>query len=372
MESLALKFRPKHFDDLAGQNAVQVILRQMVQTGKVPHALLFTGTRGTGKTTTARILAAALNCDTPPGPCGHCVSCKSVFDGSSLDVLEIDAASNGLVDNIRELCQQVLYQVGGNYRVIIYDEAHSTSTAGFNALLKTLEEPPPNTIWILCTTEPRRIPDTVASRCMPFEFRRLTVADIVGRLTQIAALEQLDVEPALLHLIAERAAGAMRDAVMSLDQVTRVGIRTAEAYTYLMGDLDTGPVLLAAIASGNQAVSFAVLRDQLTQTGDTTTIAAGLTATLADLLVLGAGGAVTATGAALSARQELGTRIDQQTCVAAMRMLWDLKTKTRVGDDSGLDLIVALLTDLFAARAPVPPPAPPTKLNLNQMRNFPR
>lgn len=371
MESLALKFRPKSFDDLAGQNAVQVILRQMVQTGKVPHALLFDGTRGTGKTTTARILAAALNCDTPPGPCGHCVSCKSVFDGASLDVLEIDAASNGLVDNIRELRQQVMYRVGGNYRVVILDEAHSMSTAAFNALLKTLEEPPPFTVFILCTTEPRRIPDTVMSRCMPFTFRRLAVADIVGRLTQIAAAEQLDTEPALLQLIAERAAGAMRDAVMSLDQMARVGIRTAEAYTYLMGDLDTGPVLLTAITTGNHATSFAVLRDQLTQTGDTTTIAAGLTTTLADLLVLGAGGTITATGNALSARQGLGARIDAPTVLAAMRLLWDLKTKTRVGDDSGLDLIVALLTDLFATRAPAPL-APASRLNLNQMRNFPR
>ena len=370
MESLALKYRPRTFDDLVGQRAVQVVLRQMVDKGRVPRAMTFSGGRGTGKTTTLRILAAALNCDTPPGPCGHCVPCKSTFDGTNLNLVEIDAASNGLVDDIRQLRQHALYAVGGGWRVIGLDEAQSISTAGFNALLKMIEEPPPDTVFVLLTTEPGRIPDTVASRCTRFTFRRIAPADITERLTQICTAEGITVEPGLLSLVAERADGALRDAVMLLDQITQVGVNTVEQFVDVMGETDPGPALLGAIRTGNHATAFGALADTLTRTADPATIATALAATLRDVCILHAAGTVNAQGEALSAREQLAAALDTPTAVAGLKLLWDHKTKIRSGDDprTGLDLLVAMLVDALAPARPTAPAASPERrLTLAEM-----
>lgn len=365
MESLAIKYRPKTFEDLYGQRAIQVILRQMVHNRAVPQALLFDGPRGTGKTTSARILAASVNCEATPVPCGHCVSCKSVFDGTSLDLVEIDAASNGLVDDIRALRTQVLYGVGGAHRVIILDEAHSMSTAAFNALLKTLEEPPPNTIFVLLTTEPGRIPDTVLSRSTPFNFTRIAVADIVDRLRFIVQAEQLDIDDDMLHALAERADGGMRDAVMLLDQMARAGIRTTAAYRELTGEHDYGPTLLAHITTGDIAAALMLTTDQLTRTGDAQAIANTLTTTLRDLLVLKAGGSLTKQGDALTARTALAEKVSAPALFGALHTLWDHKTKVRVGDDprTALDLAIVMVTAPFAKTQNPPPPSGPMTLN---------
>ena len=378
MESLALRFRPRTFDDLVGQKAVQVILRQMVLRDAVPAALLFDGSRGTGKTTTARILAAALNCDNEQAtarPCTACVACKSVYDASSLDVQEIDAASNGLVDDIRALRQHLLYRNLGRRRVIILDEAHSMSPAAFNALLKTLEEPPPDTVFILVTTEPGRIPDTTVSRCMPFTFRRLAVPDITARLTHINTVEHLGAEPALLHLIAQRADGAMRDAVMALDQATRVGIHTAAAYADLIGHTDIGAHLLAALRAADTPTAYALLD---AHTGEAHTISAALITTLRDLLILHAGGAPTCAADNLARRRHLAAAIDAGTALACLRVLWDLKTKIRLGEDprASIDLAVAVIGDTLTGgqprtptpvASPAPANPPPARLSLHQM-----
>src|SRR6187397_78319 len=265
---MALKYRPRTFDDLVGQVSVQVILREMVKRDAVPSALLFDGVRGSGKTTSARILAASLNCEADSRPCGVCPSCKSIFDGSSLDVQEIDAASNGLVSDIRALVEQVLYSTGGRYRVVLLDECHSMSREAMNALLKTLEEPPPSTVFVLLTTEPSKILDTIVSRCMKFTFRRISVADIVGRLEWICAQEDLAVEPALIRAIAERADGGMRDAVMTLDQVVRVQVSTADRFDELFGESDFAPALVTAMAAGDKPRAFELLDAQLITTGD--------------------------------------------------------------------------------------------------------
>ncbi len=372
MEQLALKYRPTGFDDLVGQRAVNVVLRAMVDRDRVPTALLFKGCRGTGKTTTARILAAALNCEHPPGPCTACVSCKAVYAGTSVDLVEIDAASNGLVDDIRALRQQVLYGVGGRYRVVVLDEAHSMSGAAFNALLKTLEEPPPGTVFILATTEPGRIMDTVVSRCMPFSFGRIAVADITARLEHICTAESIAVEPALLHRIAERADGSMRDAVMVLDQLTRVDITTLDGFTALVGDADHGLAILEPASRGDIAASFAALTDILTGGADTTAVTAAIADTLRDVLVLRAGGTPTSQGAALDGRRQLADRHDTTVWVTALTVLWDLKTKVRAGDDPRvlLDLTTAMLLERFtkagAGRQP-PAEAPTRKLSLTEM-----
>jgi DNA polymerase-3 subunit gamma/tau len=382
-EQLALKYRPRGFDDLVGQPAVQVILRQMVALGRVPTALLFDGSRGTGKTTTARILAAALNCEQPADPltdpCGSCVSCKATFDGSSLDVIEIDAASNGLVEDIRTLREQVMYRVGGRYRVVILDEAHSMSTAAFNALLKTLEEPPPATVFILLTTTPSKIIETVASRCMPFTFRRLGVGDIAARLGHIAAEEHTTADPTLLHVIAERADGAMRDAIMLFDLVTRVGLRSAADVRDLLGAPDIGPTVLAHLVRGNLAGAYATLDEQINRTGEITAITASLTHALRDILILRSGGDLPHTGDTLTLRRRLADAIEAGTALAALKILWDLKTKVRASSGHGearadLELATALLADVLRPTVPTVPTQPiaPARISLGQMQNLVR
>lgn len=353
-EQLALKFRPTRFEDVVGQRAATILLRAMVEQRRIPTALLFKGCRGTGKTTSARILAAAANCETDPGesgtgdrPCRECVACKAVFDGTSLGLVEIDAASNGLVDDIRALRQQVLYYGGCRCRVVVLDEAHSMSGPAFNALLKTLEEPPPGTVFILATTEPGRIPDTVLSRCMPFPFTRIAVADITERLSQICAAETIPAEPGLLHALAQRADGSMRDAVIALDQLHRAGITTLDGYLTLLGDCDHGPSLLARIADGDITGSYATLGEILHRTGDPNAVTTALEGTLRDLLILHSGGDLDHQGQALTDRQRLAGTLDLGAAFAGLNVLWDLRTKFRSSDDprNGIELAIAILLD---------------------------
>lgn len=367
MDNLALSYRPRRFADLIGQHAAQIVLRQMVKINRVPHALMFDGSRGTGKTTTARILAAALNCDADDRPCGSCVSCKATFDGSSMDVIEIDAASNGLVDDIRALRQQVLYRGTGEHRVIILDEAHSMSHAAFNALLKTLEEPPPRTVFILLTTEPHKIPDTVVSRCMPFTFRRLTVADITARLKVIAAAENYPCDEQLLVLLAERGDGAMRDAIMLFDQVARVGMTTAEQYQRLIGHVDTAASILRPALRHDLAAALTALEVALTRVADPAVIATDLISLLRDVIVLRAGGELSATGVALADRQYFALAMETPTIVTVMRLLWELKTRTRLDDARALlEVAVVMLTEIIS---PAPAPAAAARVTLAQMVN---
>lgn len=333
-DPLALVYRPRTFDDLVGQVSVQVILREMVKRDRVPCALLFDGVRGSGKTTSARILAASLNCDAEKVPCGTCPSCKSIFDGSSLDVQEIDAASNGLVSDIRSLVEQVLYSTGGKCRVLLLDECHSMSREAMNALLKTLEEPPPSTVFVLLTTEPSKILDTIVSRCMKFTFRRIGVGDIVGRLEWICAQEGIEVDADLIRAIAERADGGMRDAVMTLDQVVRVGVSTAEQFNELLGESDFAPDLVTAMVAGDKPRMFELLDAQLITTGDANAVTDGIVMCLRDVVVLKAGGSIVRQGAALDARRLLSSRVDPEKVYAALKVLWQLKTMIRAGGDA--------------------------------------
>lgn len=219
---LARKWRPQTFDDLTGQEAVAHILRNALAHNKVAHAYIFSGPRGVGKTTTARILAKALNCEAgmTPDPCGKCRSCLGVSDSSSIDVTEIDGASNTGVDNIRDLREKIRYAPSaGRYKIYIIDEAHMLSTSAFNALLKTLEEPPPHVIFVLATTEPRKIPATVLSRCQHLTFSRISGHKIKERLKMIAAMEAIKIGASPLEMVARAADGSMRDALTLLDQI---------------------------------------------------------------------------------------------------------------------------------------------------------
>jgi len=218
----ALAWRPQTFDDVIGQDVITKTLQNAIQSDRIHHAYLFAGLRGSGKTSTARILAKALNCEKGPTaePCLACHSCQEIREGTSLDVVEIDAASNNSVDNIRELREWVRYSSArDSYKIYIIDEVHMLSASAFNALLKTLEEPPPNVVFILATTELHKIPATILSRTQQFDFRQIPLHKIEQRLKAIADADQIDIEQEAIALIAQSAGGSMRDALSVFDQV---------------------------------------------------------------------------------------------------------------------------------------------------------
>ena len=219
--------RPEVFSEVIGQDHIVRILKNQIQTGTVSHAYLFCGTRGTGKTTTARILAKAVNCLTEEEkPCGHCANCMAIKDGTFMDVIEIDAASNNGVDNIRELRESVKYPPAvGRKKVYIIDEVHMLSTGAFNALLKTLEEPPENVIFILATTDPQKLPQTILSRCMRLDFKRVPEKVLIDHMGRICAEKGIEITERALRLLAANADGSVRDGLSILDQCLSAGDR---------------------------------------------------------------------------------------------------------------------------------------------------
>lgn len=255
---LARKWRPRNFNELVGQQHVLRALVNALDSGRVHHAFLFTGTRGVGKTTISRILAKSLNCETgmTANPCGQCGACKEIDEGRFVDLIEVDAASRTKVDDTRELLDNVQYTPArGRYKVYLIDEVHMLSTHSFNALLKTLEEPPPHVKFLLATTDPQKLPVTVLSRCLQFNLKRLSPSLILKRLTEIVTAEKIDYEPEALRLVARAAEGSMRDGLSLLDQVIAFGgARLSEADTRAMlGTIERTHVfeLLNALAAND-------------------------------------------------------------------------------------------------------------------------
>jgi DNA polymerase-3 subunit gamma/tau len=244
-QALYRKWRPKTFEDVVGQAHITETLKRQVAEGRLSHAYLFTGTRGTGKTTCAKILAKAVNCEHPVNgnPCNACASCLGIESGGFLDVLELDAASNNGVDQVRALRDEAVYAPANvRKRVYIIDEVHMLSTAAFNALLKILEEPPEHLMFILATTELNKVPATILSRCQRFSFRRITPSDIAARLQYVAAQESIDLRPDGAELLSRLADGALRDALSLLDQCAAAG-----------GAIDARAVLEVLGLAGNHA-----------------------------------------------------------------------------------------------------------------------
>ena len=273
-QALYRKWRPKNFDEVSGQDHITSILKYQCSAGKFSHAYLFCGSRGTGKTSCAKILAKAVNCEHPnaAGPCGVCAACRSIDAGSATDVLEMDAASNNGVDDIRDIRDEVIYAPSElKYRVYIIDEVHMLSTSAFNALLKTLEEPPEHVVFILATTELQKLPATIISRCQRFDFRRIATEDLTARLHHIAGAEGFELDAEAARLIARQAQGGMRDAVSLLELCAGARLPiTPELVTTTIGITGRDGMyrVLCAIESRDYDALFAIVEDMVSSSYD--------------------------------------------------------------------------------------------------------
>lgn len=374
---LALKYRPTSFDQVIGQKSVNVFLSHMTAKNDLPKLMIFDGVHGTGKTSSARIIGAALNCVNPPAPCGTCYSCQDVFDGISMSVTEIDAASHGKVADMENLRQEINYSNGGNGKLIILDEAHAISREGFKSMLKTFEEAQDGIHFILITTEFRKIPETIVSRAMTFSFNRVPLIEIVGRLNFINVQENLNIEQDLITRIADKSNGSVRDAIMLMDKLSRVGITTVSDYVISTGDKDLGPILLESMLSAGPAKAMSVMSSELTESGDAEVVPESLTNLFRDLLMLKSGTSIQRQGSALEVRKNLASKVSNAQIMNALRVLWDLKTKIQHSEAYyEATLALSMVAEVFykeeAKRVEVvrTEPQPSKRLSLAELANI--
>ncbi|GAP15459.1 DNA polymerase III, subunit gamma and tau [Longilinea arvoryzae] len=362
------KWRPQLWDQVVGQEHIVHTLQNAIRGGKVGHAYLFSGPRGTGKTTTARLLAKAVNCladELSDRPCDQCAHCKAVDEGRFLDLIEIDAASNTSVDDIRDLRDKINFAPSqGRYKVYIIDEVHMLSTAAFNALLKTLEEPPAHAIFILATTEVHKIPATVLSRCQRHEFRRIPVHDIVQHLHTIATAENLQVEEEALILIARQSTGAMRDAISLLDQLASTGEKiTLENAQKVLGTATNQVVvdLVGAILASQADRGLDFIHQALDSGTDPRQFARQVVEYLRSLLLVRMGNAdqVDATTEMRAQMAAHASQFDLPTLLQAIKVFNSAANEGRSGWQPSLMLELALTETLAipANAAPVYTPA---------------
>jgi DNA polymerase-3 subunit gamma/tau len=360
-EPLHLKYRPQRFADVVGQGAVVQTLANAIRLGRVAPAYLFCGPRGTGKTSSARILAKSLNCEQgpTPDPCQACSQCRAITAGASLDVLEIDAASNTGVDNIRELIERAQFApVNSRYKVYVIDECHMLSNAAFNALLKTLEEPPPRVVFVLATTDPQRVLPTIVSRCQRFDFRRIPLDDMVAHLGKIAAQEGIPITPEALQLVAQLSQGGLRDAERLLDQLSLLeGSITPEAVWDLVGGIPEQQLLAlmdALLAQDVQAV-LSQTRQLLERGKEPLALLQNLVALYRDLLLVKTAPQqrelVAVTDSTWAALQQRAPRYSVEILLAAQSHLRQCEPQIRQSGQPQLWLEIALV-DLLGQLRP--------------------
>ncbi len=375
MEHVALYrlYRPMNFDDIVEQEHAVAALRQSVILGKIGHAYLFCGTRGTGKTSIAKVFSRAINCLHPVNgnPCNECEICKGVIDGSLLDVIEMDAASNNSVDNIRRICDEVMFMPAkAKYKVYIIDEVHMLSTGAFNALLKTLEEPPAHAVFLLATTEPHRIPATILSRCQRYDFRRISNESIVKRLSFIAAKQNISIEPDALSAIATIGDGALRDSVSLLDQVST----TSGATTITRDDIlrITGIVdeaflnkFATALLEGRAADLLPLCRELAMDGRDLIRFTLDLAQYFRNILVTQISSApqtlIESTSSAIAAMKALGSRTDSTTLLFFISRLSDLTNELKWSPSPRTSFEIMMLRLAARGNKIAPPIVPPLK-----------
>lgn len=351
--ALYRKWRPQRFADVVGQQAIVTALQNQIAAGRIGHAYLFTGTRGTGKTTCAKIFAKAVNClDTSsPDPCGVCAVCKGVDDGSVLDISEIDAASNNSVDDIRDLRDETAYLPAMcKYKVYIIDEVHMLSTSAFNALLKTMEEPPEHVIFILATTEVQKVPATILSRCQRYDFQRITAADIAGRLLYVAGEEKIDLDPNAAELIGRLADGAMRDALSILDTCAGVSNTVDEALVRRMAGVTDRQYLFEisdAIAKGDSVTALQEIAQLRQQSVDMRRLCMELAGHYRNLMLCALpGGEKLLTGTSPEEEAAYAARKDfpQRDAVRAINAFGSALEKMARGTDQRIELELAVFS----------------------------
>lgn len=372
--ALYRKWRPQRFADVVGQQAIVTALQNQIAAGRIGHAYLFTGTRGTGKTTCAKIFAKAVNClDTSsPDPCGECAVCKGVDDGSVLDISEIDAASNNSVDDIRDLRDETAYLPAMcKYKVYIIDEVHMLSTSAFNALLKTMEEPPEHVIFILATTEVQKVPATILSRCQRYDFQRITASDIAGRLLYVAGEEKIDLDPNAAELIGRLADGAMRDALSILDTCAGVSNTVDEALVRRMAGVTDRQYLFEisdAIAKGDSVTALQEIAQLRQQSVDMRRLCMELAGHYRNLMLCALpGGEKLLTGTSPEEEAAYAARKDfpQRDAVRAINAFGAALEKMARGTDQRIELELAVFSltqpetvEVRQAAAPAAPAAP--------------
>ena len=354
--ALYRKWRPQTFDDVRGQDHIVRTLKNQILTDHVGHAYLFCGTRGTGKTSIAKIFARAVNCEHPKdgSPCGECPSCKKILAGNSLNVMEIDAASNNGVDDVREIRNQVQYPPSeGKYRVYIIDEVHMLSAGAFNALLKTLEEPPSYVIFILATTEVSRIPVTILSRCQRYDFHRISVRTITDRLIELCAAEKIDAEEEALRYIARIADGSMRDALSLLDQCAAFHFDEKLTYDAVLSEL--GAVdnsvftrLLDELVAGDAKAALKELDQAVIQGRELTQMMTDFVWYLRNVLLMKAGGPEMADMIGISAEnaeilQKQADALSENVLMRYIRVLSDLLGTMRLSSQKRVLAEIAMI-----------------------------
>ena len=365
--ALYRKWRPQRFEDVVGQRAIVAALKNQIAAGRVGHAYLFTGVRGTGKTTCAKIFAKAVNCLDPQNgdPCGQCPVCRGIDDGSILDVVEMDAASNNGVDDIRDLRDETAYTPSTcRYKVYIIDEVHMLSTAAFNALLKTLEEPPAHVIFILATTEIQKVPATIRSRCQRYDFTRISPEDIAGRVSQVAGAEGLALTEGAAGLIARLADGALRDALSILDTCAGVTGQIDEDVVRRMAGVTDRSYLFRvsdALAARDAASALAELAALRQQSVDVKRLTEELIAHYRSLMLAALPGGRELLSGVSPEEEDLylakGPALGQREAVRAIRALGGALEHMARGSDQRIELELALFNLTAPDAQPAPAPA---------------